>query len=455
MTWHDFSLTTVTPMFCGADPDFQNKPGPDDPSTSFAMPFPIASLRGALRYWLRALVGEHVGELRGKLAEIEAKTFGAATGRMDGAGASRLRLRARGPITVQRPGAAPDWIDPHVGYLLGPGLYNADTGRLNRRYADTGQQIRLQVENTDAPGYGELFLAALWALHTFGGLGARVRRGFGTVTVTPPAGLVDSAPAPWHATGTWARPDGDAFFDLCDQIRDRVGAVLDDLGFSRPPAQPPAQAPAVPAPPRPGPPRPGPPRPRQPATHRPESEPFPPGAPSYPCFRDDWCAIGDTPLAGCRDLRSALSEVGMRLRDLRLDGASSSPEYDTIVRPYLDGDPMPDEPCMLGAFGLPVVFSDRPQGHGRRRSATVEPMIKSKPARRASPLWLRPSGGGPTGDWHLTSLIFDAELLPARAGLRIKGGRRPERLRKPPSGAIKSHIIDRWFDDDSQADEGS
>jgi len=181
---------------------------------------------------------------------------------------------------------------------------------------------------------------------------------------------------------------------------------------------------------------------------------FPPGPPSYPCFRDDWFDLADEKLTG-DTMAAALAETAEILRSARrsdTDG-SSSHEYETIVRPYLDGGRPGRDPFLLAAFGLPVVFSDEPPGATRRRSATVEPIIAGKPARRASPLWLRLHQDD-AGGWWLRSLIFHAELLPGRPELRIWArGQEPKEITAPTAEMVKQRLIQSWFDEDGESSD--
>src|SRR5579863_6638386 len=110
--WHKLGLTTVTPAFFGR---FGAKDQAGD-----RIPFPVPSLRGALAYWLRALVGAHLGDHLPSLRAAESAIFGAARSG-DSGGPSTIWLR--GPlIGVRKFDASNDGL----GYLLGPGLRAAD-----------------------------------------------------------------------------------------------------------------------------------------------------------------------------------------------------------------------------------------------------------------------------------------------------------------------------------------
>ena len=75
----------------------------------------------------------------------------------------------------------------------------------------------------------------------------------------------------------------------------------------------------------------------------------------------------------------------------------------------------------------------------------VDVLIDGKPARRASPLWLRVRHDGSA--WRLRSLVFYGEWLPPapRAQLRITSGRRSAAINHPTEAQIRAEL-DRWFD---------
>ncbi len=166
-------LVTLTPLFLGgADPR-------GDPELR------ASSIRGALRFWLRALLGGCYGTDDQALAEIrriEAETFGEAGGE-DKAGASKIVVRVRGgQLRVVR-----DWQAAR------------DTGRSYLFFSMASSKVRgvemparraffppysFDIELAARPGADEkeareaLYRAvrAFWLLIHLGGLGARARR---------------------------------------------------------------------------------------------------------------------------------------------------------------------------------------------------------------------------------------------------------------------------------------
>src|ERR1022692_1467277 len=170
--WYDLGLRAVTPAFLGR---FDT----DDPEPA-AIPFPVPSLRGVLAYWLRALAGAHVGNATGRLHDVESAVFGSATTE-HGGGPSPIQLRgARVRLTTLAADLAPDG----VRYLMGPGL----TAKEPPRCMVPGP-VELRIRNLGTPAHADMFLAALWALRAFGGVGARTRRGFETLAIDHVPGL--------------------------------------------------------------------------------------------------------------------------------------------------------------------------------------------------------------------------------------------------------------------------
>lgn len=391
--WHPLTLTTVTPMFLGKFPS-------EDPKQQQGqMPFPVPSLRGTLAYWLRALAGAHVGGHLDWLAQAEAAVFGSARAG-DSGGPSAIWIRGRKPVGVKeyRPRSEDS------AYLMGPGLYGAMPAA---RCVDGGRAINLEVRNTGTTIQADLFLSALWALRTFGGVGARARRGFGTIAV-------DSASL--SLQGERFQPDWlgrDSAEDLVD-VLSCVVDCLGELGI--------------------------------------QTGDVGDAQPGYPRFdlAEKWHLLRPgTAIPGARSAEEALAWTSQSLRNFRLDGEENdnTAGWREIVRPYLNGTGFTAQ-FRAGALGLPVVYTEKATHPGTDgRSATVEPVIDGQPSRRASPLWLRVHGKGKT--WWLRSLAFNATWLPEEGhGLQVKatkGVTRPTRRVTPPARDTIQSELERWF----------
>jgi hypothetical protein len=367
MPWHPFTLTIDTPCFLGQDP-----PDLERDNELHKRSFPVASLRGVLRYWFRALVGAHLDNTD-DLYRVESQVFGRAgkRGQPDSDdqlvddSQSAVLLRSTVPVTYLTPRRPPMWFGhDNVPYLLGLGL--ATHRGLNRGFLDPGTPVHLAVRvrnlsaGVPADAVGDLFLASLWAIRTFGGLGARTRRGFGGVSVTMPSELPHSAFRP-----EWITDDNPA---LLSDVLICVAAALTELGA---------------------------------ATASPTS------LPAFPCFRPGRYILGaDRPLR-TTDLGAALSVVGDLLQSFRREGEDATREWDEIVGPFLDGETVNFHSTLFenAALGLPVNF--------QKKDTQLKATVTVEDGRRASPLWLRLRPG--TSGWTLRPLAFASEFLPGQA----------------------------------------
>lgn len=405
--WLDLPLHTVTPAFFGKF----DVTGP----TPAEVPFPIPSLRGVLAYWLRALAGAHIGDSTSLLHDVESAVFGAARTSTTG-GPSPIQLRAR-RVRLSELSVARDATG--LRYLMGPGLSPQKKDEPRPRYLAPGP-IELRVRNAGKPAHADLFLAALWALRTFGGIGARTRRGFGTLAVGQPlelpAGRFDPA---WLAR--------DAADDLGAVLRCVAAAAIGDLGITLP-----------------------------------ASQPASPASPRYPCFLPDYYRLSadtEDELARGGDWHTPFEIAGEWLRafrhgaDRRIPGsppAHHSQSYTDVAQPFLNHQPQRG-PITAAALGLPVPYSDHqgppkpdnPREFSQRR-AMVDVLIDGQSARRASPLWLRVRRD--SSAWRLRSLVFHAEWLPPspQSQLRITSGRRSEPVTRPADAQIRDEL-ERWF----------
>jgi hypothetical protein len=402
--WHELTLRIVTPAFLG-------KFDTMDPSPANT-PFPVPSLRGVLAYWLRALAGAHIGNSTGLLHDVESAVFGSAKTE-HGGGPSRIQIRA-GRVHLSAYSADPAKLG--LRYLMGPGL--TAVKEPPPRCLLPGQ-VTLRVRNDGPPACADLFLAALWALRTFGGIGARTRRGFGTLALDEVPSLELRRFEP-----DWLARDR---ADDLEAVLRRVAAAIGDLGVTIPSSD--SQA----------------------------------GTPPYPCFAHDCFRVSaddQDRLAGTKnDWPAALDNAGELFRGFRHGGnrriPSSQPPsgthsqtYTDVVQPFLNGG-NPHKPAIAAALGLPIPYSDHqgrsPQGKPVQRYAMLDVRVDDVPARRASPLWLRVRRDGSV--WRLRSLAFHDEWLPPppAARLQITSGPRSAAVTRPTDDQIRAEL-DRWFD---------
>ncbi|MCD0448608.1 type III-B CRISPR module RAMP protein Cmr1 [Actinocorallia sp. API 0066] len=389
MTWTTLTLTVTTPLFnAGA----VNGREPDSDKTGIRVP----SLRGALRFWFRALAGVITGPDLALLSELE----GRALGHTGNASPVRFRVSRQPPLTlpsgrhtftpppglvlekrVKEPGY---WIH----YLLGQGLADLGNLRVNRPYVAPGQPWELKIAFGPDDRLNSPVLAALWLLCAYGGLGARTRRGFGGVRITRVDGPL---PEPWTARDLLAPPamaHGEitglrlpvhilkAAGLLTAYIREELGRP----GFSIADWQEPPSFPVLS---------------RQHTLAVLSTR-------AFPSWEKTLGHAGEQ----FRRFRASRDYPGARYRpDIK------TPEWEDVVHGA-------DDHFTLGALGLPVVYKD---------GISVGVEVDGKPSRRASPLWIRAVGHGT--DWRILSFAFTGSFLPSgqdapEVVLRGKGPRR-------------------------------
>lgn len=153
-------LEVVTPMFlAGADQQTIKHEGLRSPS-----------VKSALRWWWRAVspIAEHAA-----LKAEEGKLFGDT----DSGQGLRVTTSTASNWAVISPDA-----DGSLGYLLGQGLYRHGRG-VTRPAIASGSQATLQIS---ARSVDQHIDQAIEAIFLFGGLGARSRRGFGSLAYADP-----------------------------------------------------------------------------------------------------------------------------------------------------------------------------------------------------------------------------------------------------------------------------
>ncbi len=390
MTWTTVSLTVTTPLFNGGAYDGGSDFGdrPDDEAG-----LRVASIRGAMRFWFRALAGAVIGPDLKRLNTVESKVFGSAEK------SSPLQLRiASQPPTVLPSDRASFLMDQALSsvdrrqiiYLLGQSLGDMRKVKILRPYVAPGSTVDLKIgfrhhadEDDQARASIEaLAFASLWLTCAYGGIGARTRRGFGGVRI---AGADGELPAPWDTT-TIVSP-GLAHYKELSYLWPRGVlspcvpkiSVLTGKPIANPREIWDGQPPLFPV---------------LSATH----------APARVCEQNfgSW--------------QKTLIFAGEQLRRFRADRDNVNPhaEYQPRIetREWLDVVHGNDDRFQLGALGLPVVY----KGNRTVRAVKVQ---GGDELRRASPLWLRPVGGD--GQWRLLSFAFLAEFLPdaARAEVRL------------------------------------
>lgn len=184
----DVTYQLSTPLFCsGADPE----------KAEFRLP----SFKGVLRYWWRALAWSQYEENLQKIQEKENSLFGSASA--DG-GQSRVLLRLLPQEGVQRQPCRKDSVLTVSGKpqdsvavgegarYLGYGVMEAfespnkgtKAGQLTRACLRAPQDFTVQLRVLDLrENDAKLLEDSLIALGTIGGMGAKSRKGYGSLTL--------------------------------------------------------------------------------------------------------------------------------------------------------------------------------------------------------------------------------------------------------------------------------
>jgi CRISPR-associated protein Cmr1 len=443
MPWTTLTLQVTTPLFNGgAEAADEDGAGPDGGPGGLASPrrrpveepgIRVASVRGAMRFWFRALAGTVAGPDTRLLARMEEAVFGSV------AHPSPVALRIRAPqpkVTPSYPtpkwiGEAPRPAGPRPGpgrggqqnrddgkwliYLLGQGLADAKERSLRRDFVDAGKTVSLALRFSGDEAVDTLALASLWLLCTYGGLGSRVRRGWGGLAITAAEG---DLPGGW--TRETVLTPGLGYFGQQQALwpiehMDLWQTYLCDLpGVD---VTPPESAEAWPA----------------------DGVP-----PAYPVLSRTWTRAALWSGNVERDWEHVLGYAGEQFRWFRAEedtpGVRYRPQVKTrwwMAQPGGDGGQFE-----LGALGLPVVFKKAgPTVHAGKRSAPGAPPV---PLRRASPLWLRVVGSG--DQWKLFSFAFRGEFLPPGVKVHVwPDNRRPGRELAVTSADVVNRT-DQWLD---------
>jgi CRISPR-associated protein Cmr1 len=152
-----------------------------------------ASVRGQLRWWLRAVAGGRHGDARERLAavrEIESAVFGSSA---RGRSPVQVRLLPKG----RSPTGSSDKTYRQVAYLA-YGCVDPRSGAPTRGVIEEGEKATLQLQwprRTLGEPQEKALLQAVWAWTHLGGLGSRSRNGFGSMAVSDDKGWLGDVDA--------------------------------------------------------------------------------------------------------------------------------------------------------------------------------------------------------------------------------------------------------------------
>ena len=411
-----FDFEVVTPMFLS---------GPRPAAPAELRP---PSIRGAMRFWFRAMMGAVLPSLSvDQVYALESRVFGNTR-----FGSSvKIRVARLDPWSAYG-GCTPDsdceghmtfspQEFPGVVYLCGQGLLRYSHGdgcfHPRRGYVEPASRFRLDLAS---PSQKVLDIATgcLQLMQWFGGLGARTRRGLGCVSCKafrPPAG---------QPFGRWldASLDGVRALFVAFAGEDGNANESGNAVLSR-----------------------------------------------YSTLRPGFYKLAAFDLGPVGSWQQALDRLGCLLRLYRNDGdtlGDTTPDYRQTVAPFMDG-----KSHSIGrvytlrnhVFGLPYQVSSgsraapnapRPTA-GVRWERNVGDAVE-RGDRRASPLWLRPV---PTRDgWKAVVMVMRAKFLPAGATCFLKaigrgwdppwadGPPRPTDVMVSGIGVDQIKVVERFID---------
>ena len=372
----------ITPLFGGGV-----QPGVVDEK------FPVrgATVRGQLRFWWRATRGGDHGPTRAAMKAAEDRIWGSTTGGSK-VTVAVVNAKAGQPFqSVDRNGQPTE-----VGNIRSVDSYAAFPLRGKKAQGGNGwekepgvvhERVTFDLRLSFPTDLAKEVQAALWAWETFGGVGARTRRGFGAVHCTRVDTIAGDAPGPWQ----WAYERD----DLAGQLEADYKHLVSD-------------------------------------------QPFPDGVPHLSRdprrYRVVTAGPGHDAVAVWRMLIGKLSAFRQSRPPARppakkTPGRSYWPEPDAIRRLTRTPNPLPPErrahyafnKFPRAAFGLPIIFEFKNEKNANFYEPRQTELKGGDASRMASPLILRPlplAGGGFAG----LALILDApgpDDVPG--GLALKG----------------------------------
>ena len=438
MTWTTLTLQVTTPLFNGGgDAGVGPSAAAEDEGVR------AASIRGAMRFWFRALAGALTGPDLELLGAMERSIFGGAGSGDDGAGASPVLLRIPRQPSLVLP-AGPHVFVPRrppegdrraqrehrehpnrwILYLMGQGLANLATFEILRPYVPPGQEFEVKVgfrhardsSVAERAAIEGLAVASLWLACAYGGIGARTRRGFGGVRITGAKGPGADAglplPEPWDDPAALLTP-GLGYYERLRMMWPD-GPVAACVSYLKTlakgaPLSPRAWAdgviPAFPV----------------------MSRAYAPAATSGGGVFDDWVRVLCHAGENWRHFRAAEPNTSP---DAPYQPRIESPEW---IKTVHDGDTR----FPLGALGLPVGFGGGRDGY----QVNADGAGHGDPQRRrASPLWMRVVGKD--GEYRLLSYAFQSQFLPG--GVTLSRGSRPVKHVQVTDDDVKRQT-DQWI----------
>ena len=379
-------LETVTPMFLGGAEARGAPPELRPPS-----------FRGAMRYWLRALLGGVYGNNLDKVSTIEGDVFGSASADNGSASAINLRIIQSkfSEEAFTRSNTSQGEEPPGSDYLYWSMARSGNPDKNNyqppKHAIKPGTQFELSLSTRPGASKALLFdysLPSLWLAMNLGGIGARSRRTAGSFS---PANPLTSNNLDFHIN-TAPRAE------IAIQIGKAIQTMRAKLGISQEKIQidPPSEFDIL-----------------------------------HPNVCQIWVlGVWDNP-------NSAINVLGKRMRDFR---NRREPDHRNVAK-WLDEN-QPPQTIERSVFGLPIPYRYTPRNGEQALSGTIQgrlqnPMID----RRSSPLWLTVNKLHPKGYVGIATL-FHSRFLPENEKLHAKKRRANLHAVEPPADYT---LIQEWI----------
>jgi CRISPR-associated protein Cmr1 len=361
-------LEAVTPLFLG---------GADPRGTPELR---AASVRGALRFWLRALLGGVIGDSNlNELRQAEAAVFGSTD-----TGASPVVVRIRNlsrdaPISFS--GMASGKQGLTYLFFTARGTHNEPERKAIPAGSSFDLELCLRIGAQDQDALLKAY-AALWLLTHLGGLGARSRRGAGSLQVTQVHGNVPNPALPSLEIRA-STPE-----QLQTELQEGLSRLRKSVGGSA----------SIDCPSR------------------------------FDVLHPNACKIW---VVGKEfsSWEAALDAIGQRMQQFRNRRA---PDYQN-VKNAVQGKGL-TQPVKRAAFGLPIVFYYRSLGGAK---GTLE---GERHDRRASPFFIHVTRLSNSRKYALVLTFFQAQLLEAGEKLKLKRQGPPAYVSTPDLSLIDDFI---------------
>lgn len=355
-----FELEVVTPLFLG---------GADGRTPELRPP----SIRGAMRFWFRAMMGGIVGGDVNVLRKLESDVFGSTDK------ASYFNLSLRGVSVSKTIFSKDTYTDSKTRRVRKPGLlylgFSLDARRggerIQREYVKSGSRFILEIrsqDNTDSIKV-KAALGALWLLINLGSLGSRSRRGFGSLSIV-------SSPSVNEL------PSFKVSANTPSELRTNLGEGMRKI------------------------------RKLYETLYKKSGAEFK-SSPSFPVLLNNWSKIFilNNTFPNWEDTLDYIGNQFQRFRNRR------EPDY-TIVKDILQGKSQIKNTVKRASFGLPLPFFFRSLGN---RTTLVK---GTESERRASPLYITTVKLA-DGSFAVLITFFKNEFLSPSERLSIQGAKLP------------------------------